>query len=210
MTSTTRMTRMTLAGGAALALALSLSACSDDSSQDADRSTSVTTASDGSEFNQADVDFATRMIPHHAQAVQMVVMAQGRPLSTGVAELMDDIRNAQVPEIETMADWLVAWDEPVPETSLDHSNAENGQMPGMDDMGDMVGMMSEGQMDDLDSAADSGFEAMWLEMMEEHHDGAITMAKQEISDGHNPDAIALAEDIVTSQTAEIALMEELR
>jgi uncharacterized protein (DUF305 family) len=75
------------------------------------------TASEGSEFNRADVNFTTQMMPHHAQAVQMVVMAQGRDLSAPVSSLMEDIRIAQVREIETMADWLSTWDEPIPETS---------------------------------------------------------------------------------------------
>ena len=117
-----------------LALAFGLNACGGDEADPAATDT-VRTASDGSEFNQADVDFATQMIPHHAQAVQMVVMAQGRTLDPEVATLMEDIRNAQVPEIETMTDWLSTWDEPVPETSLDHANAGHGDgMDGMDGM----------------------------------------------------------------------------
>ena len=199
--------RSLTAGVAALGLALALTACRGDADGGSDAA--VMTASDGSEFNRADVDFATQMIPHHAQAVQMVVMAQGRDLSAPVSSLMEDIRIAQVPEIETMADWLTTWDEPIPETSLDHANAENGQMPDMSEMDGMEGMMSKAEMDELDAAPDADFEQLWLSMMREHHAGAISMAQAEVEDGHSPEAIALAEEIITSQSAEIDLMEDL-
>ena len=198
---------------AGLVLTLGLTACGGDDTDPS--SDAVSTASDGSEFNQADVDFATRMIPHHAQAVQMVVMAQGRELDPEVASLMEDIRDAQVPEIETMSDWLVTWGEPVPETSLDHANAghdgdgHGGSGMDMSEMGDMPGMMDDERMDGLDLAQGGAFEEMWLEMMIEHHEGAIEMAEAEVEDGHHTDAIALAEDIIESQTAEIETMRGL-
>lgn len=204
--------RTALAAVAGLALTFGLSACGGDEADPA-ASDTVRTASDGSEFNQADVDFVTKMIPHHAQAVQMVVMAQGRTLDPEVETLMQQIRDAQVPEIETMSDLLTTWEEPVPETSLDHANAGHGDgMDGMDgmEMDEMSGMMSESRMDDLDQAQGSGFQEMWLEMMTEHHEGAIEMAETEVEDGVSPDAIALAEQIIDSQTAEIETMKELR
>ena len=46
-------------------------------------------------------------------------------------------------------------------------------------------------------------------MMIEHHEGAIEMARTEQDEGQNPDAIALAEDIEATQTAEIATMEDM-
>ena len=211
-----RRTRVALAAVAGLALAFGLSACGGDDDAPA-ASETVQTASDGSEFTDVDVDFITGMIPHHAQAVQMVVMAQGRTLDPEVAALMEDIRNAQVPEIETMSDLLTAWDEPVPETSLDHANADHGDdegMGGMDsddmDMDEMSGMMSEGRMDDLDGAQGSAFQQMWLAMMTEHHEGAIEMSEAQLADGRNADAIALAEQIIEAQKAEIEIMEQLR
>jgi uncharacterized protein (DUF305 family) len=201
-----RAGRRTLALAAALLATVTVSACggTDDA---AGPPSAVQTATDGSTFNQADVDFATRMIPHHAQAVQMVVMAQGRDLDPEVAALMEQIRSAQVPEIESMSDWLSSWGEPVPETSLDHSNA-GGDMMDMD-MGDMSGMMTADQMGALESATGSGFQDMWLTMMVAHHEGAIEKAAVEVEEGTNADATALAADIIESQTAEIDTIEEL-
>ena len=164
------------------------------------------TAANGDVYNDADVEFATEMIPHHADALVMVDMTQGRRLSPEFARLTEDIREAQAPEIELMADWLTDWGEEVPETSRDHVNSHMGD--GDMGMGDGMGM----DPDDLAELRDSGanmFETMWMQMMIEHHEGAIEMAETEQAEGLFPDAIALAESIETSQTAEIELMEEL-
>jgi uncharacterized protein (DUF305 family) len=76
-------------------------------------------------------------------------------------------------------------------------------------MDGMEGMMSKAQMDELDAAPDADFEQLWLSMMREYHAGAITMAHAEVEDGHKREAIALAEEIITSQSAEIDPMEDL-
>ncbi|MGA8846945.1 MAG: DUF305 domain-containing protein [Nocardioides sp.] len=211
MTSTTAQHAFAWRRRAAVVVALiattAISACG--SSDDAVDPGAVSTAANGSTFNTADVDFATEMIAHHAQAVQMVVVAQGRELDPAVAALMDEIRSAQVPEIETMVDWLTAWDEPIPETSLDHSNAghDMGDMSSnMSDMSDMPGMMSADQMGALEDSTGERFQSMWLERMISHHEGAIQMAELEVENGTNTDAVALAQNLVTSQTVQIETM----
>ena len=75
------------------------------------------------DHNDADVAFATDMIQHHAQALSMVDLTEGRTLDPEVKQLAEDIRATQAPEIEKMADWLQDWDEKVPATMRDHSNA---------------------------------------------------------------------------------------
>ena len=189
------------------AAALVLAGCGDK-----DTSNTATTIDASEPFNDADVSFATDMIPHHAQALVMVDMTRGRTLDPEFEQLTEDIRDAQAPEIEMMAGWLDDWGQPVPATSRDHMHADNGS--GMDGMGgmdgdDMPGMMSDDDLDELGSTGDSRFEDMWLRMMIEHHEGAIEMAKVEQADGEYPDAIALAESIESSQTAEIAKMEAM-
>ena len=82
-------------------------------------------------------------------------------------------------------------------------------MDGMDDTGDMPGMMSQDELDQLESATDDQFQDMWLHMMVEHHEGAVEMAQQEQRDGEFPEAVQLAESIEQSQTEEIRTMQEL-
>ena len=74
---------------------------------------------------------------------------------------------------------------------------------------DMPGMASEGEMEALGDASGSAFEQMWLQMMTEHHEGAIEMAEEEVADGEFPDTVALAEEIAQAQAAEIAQMEDM-
>jgi uncharacterized protein (DUF305 family) len=50
---------------------------------------------------------------------------------------------------------------------------------------------------------------MFLTMMIEHHAGAIEMARTEQSEGENPEAVALADDIDVAQSAEIETMQGL-
>jgi len=97
------------------------------------------------------------------------------------------------------------------DTDAGHMGMDHGAMgDNMDELdGDMPGMMSDDQLDALGDASGSPFDAMWLRMMIEHHEGAIEMARTEQDEGQNRDAIALAEDIEATQTAEIATMEDM-
>lgn len=156
------------------------------------------------DHNDADVTFAQQMIPHHEQAIEMAELAGNLAASKAVSDLAADIEAAQGPEIDTMTGWLESWGEDVPE--------EEG-MAGMDDAdmssGDMNGMMSDEQLAELEAATGTKFDRMFLTMMIEHHEGAIEMAQAEQAEGQNPDAKALAGDIETAQTEEIATMREL-
>ena len=191
---------------AALAVAPILAGCGGSEGGDEPASTTKT-AANGDVYNEADVAFAQQMIPHHAQALAMADLTRGRELSPEVEQLAAGIMEAQTPEIETMTHWLTGWEEEVPATMRDHANAEGDDMGDMND--DMPGMMSQEEMEALESAPDSEFEDMWLEMMVEHHEGAIEMARTEQEHGEFADAVAMAEDIEAGQTAEITKMKGL-
>jgi uncharacterized protein (DUF305 family) len=169
------------------------------------------TASNGDVFNDADVEFATAMIPHHAQALEMVTLTVERDLDPEVQALAEGIQAAQVPEVEQLSDWLTAWDEAVPATSLDHANAHGDEhdQQGLEGTEDMPGMMSADDMRALENSSAADFQDLWLEMMVEHHRGAVEMARTQQADGEFADAVALAESIESSQTAEIEQMESL-
>jgi len=167
--------------------------------------------------NSADVDFASQMIPHHQQALRMVEITRGRTLSPEMKKLTEDIEAAQGPEIRLMQGWLKAWDEPAPESTdgggmggMQGPDGDSSDMPGMNgDSSDMPGMMTDQQLGDLKGTQGSGFETMWLQMMIRHHEGAITMAKDEQRQGSYGPALKLAKSIETSQQAEIDHMREL-
>ena len=166
-------------------------------------SSSSPSTSQSADFNDADVKFATDMIPHHRQAVEMAKLAESRAENPEVKSLAKQIEGAQDPEIQTMTAWLQTWGAPVPDEM-------SGDMGGMDHGGDsMAGMMTSEDMESLKNASGAEFDKMFLTMMIEHHKGAIEMAKTEQSEGSNEDAIALAEQIEQAQTEEIATMQDL-
>ncbi|MCF6379928.1 DUF305 domain-containing protein [Nocardioides KLBMP 9356] len=199
---TTRYSRA-LALTFALAVATGLSACGTDDRSSEGAPAAERTAANGDVHNDADVEFATEMIPHHADALVMVDMTQGRDLSPDFAALAEEVLATQAPEIETMADWLSAWGEEVPETSRDHVNSHD--MGGMDD-GTGMDPDDMAALEDADGAA---FEQTWLRMMIAHHEGAIEMAQVEQRDGTFEDAVELAESIESGQAEEIAAMEDM-
>ena len=191
----------------ALVAVTALAGCGDSDASDA-KPSAARTAPNGDVYNDADVMFAQQMIPHHAQAIVMADMTRGRELSPEVAQLAASIMEAQTPEIETMTDWLNAWGEDIPETMRDHANAHGDGMGDMEG-NDMPGMMSQDDMDALESASDAEFEDMWLEMMVEHHEGAIEMAQDEQAAGSFAAAIDLAATIQDGQTTEVDQMTDL-
>jgi uncharacterized protein (DUF305 family) len=148
--------------------------------------------------NKADVQFATDMISHHAQAIQMSDLVLGLTNDAKVKALATKIKAEQSPEIASMTGWLKGWKATVPDASQ-----------AMADGMAMNGMMSSADMNKLASASASSSASLFLTMMPEHHQGAIDMAKQENSAGSNPEAKQLAQSIIDSQTAEIAQMKTL-
>lgn len=166
----------------------------------------------GPDHNDADVSFATDMVRHHAQAVAMADLTIGRTgLDAEVADLAEQIRKDQTPEINTMSDWLEEWGEQVPRTGYGsrdgHTHSQKGM--GMQDLGDMPGMMTSEEMHGLDATKGAAFQRRWLEMMVEHHQGAIRMARTEVAEGEDQDTRALARRIIEGQQAEVDTMRTL-
>jgi uncharacterized protein (DUF305 family) len=151
-------------------------------------------ASPAADVNNADMQFTMMMIPHHEQAVEMADMILAKDgIDERVITLAEQIKAAQGPEIELMESWLDDWGTPM------------GDMDGMDH----GGMMSDTDMQALEDATGAEASRLFLEQMIVHHEGAIEMAQTEIDNGQNADVIALAENIIASQTTEITTMEDI-
>lgn len=194
--------RTTATAALTLATALTLAGCADStgsgSTPGMDRGSSSSSPSVViANYNDADVMFAQMMIPHHQQAVEMADMILAKDgIDTRVITLAEQIKAAQQPEIEQLQGWLEEWG----------ADNDMGGMGGMDH-GD--GMMSDGDMQTLEAATGTEASRLFLEQMTMHHEGAITMAQDELDNGQNPDALAMAKTIVETQTAELATMQEL-
>lgn len=199
---TTRMSRAYLVGGA-LALSLAVSACTGATTPAGAPAPTIPSASAqagvSTDRNEADTRFAQMMIPHHRQAVAMAGVAVERTANPDVKALAEQIQAAQDPEIERMTGFLQAWGAAVPaEDDMDHT-----------DMGDMSGMMTPEQMNELQGAGGAEFDRMFLEMMIAHHEGAVRDSEREVAEGVNPQAKDLAQQIISAQNAEITQMRQM-
>ncbi|WP_328773907.1 DUF305 domain-containing protein [Streptomyces sp. NBC_00286] len=192
------------AGVAALVLAACGGGGHDMGSMGSDSSPSASASAKAGNHNDADVSFATDMIQHHRQAVEMADLAADRASSQEVEDLATKIKGAQDPEIKTMSGWLTSWGEEVP---ADMSGMEGHDMGDMSS--DMPGMMSSEDMDRLEKASGAEFDKMFLEMMIKHHEGAVEMAETQKADGKYGPAVKLADDVITAQTAEIEQMNKM-
>ena len=185
--------------GAAVVAALILAGCAGTSGMEGMGDPTSPPSSDSSAvFNNADETFATEMIAHHQQAIEMAdLLLDKEGVDERVTNLALAIKEAQAPEIETMTQWLTDW-------GLDPAGSG---MEGMDHSSG--GMMSDDDMAALEQAIGAEASSLFLEQMVMHHQGAIDMAQQELDNGENPDAIALAAKIIDDQTAEIATMQDI-
>ena len=190
-----------LAALAALTTALFLSSCStsaSDSHADHPQTDQPVITGQPAGYNADDVAFAANMIPHHQQAVDLSAMVPDRCTNAGLVALADQISAAQQPEINVMNVFLVQWNEN-PDTNSGHAGHGSTTQ----------GMVDAGTMTKLESLSVEEFDKLWLASMISHHQGAIEMAKAEVANGDNVDAKTVANNIVTTQEAEIGQMKQM-
>lgn len=195
-----------LALGLVLVTGVGFGACSSDHSGMSGMSSSTTIEIPANaNYNATDIGFAQGMIPHHAQAIEMADLALTNTKNPDVLALANKIKAAQSPEIVKLSGWLRDWGQSVPSTASGSMDHDMSGTPGMM----MDGMMSQADMDRLETSTGTEFDRLWIELMIQHHEGAVKMSKTEVAGGKNPDAIALAQVIISSQQAEITTMESL-
>jgi len=181
-----------------LVATLGLSACTSNNDANSDSSMGsggmmgTDTANEVGDLSQADVMFLQMMIAHHEQAVEMSTLAETNSTNPEVLALAAQIKAAQVPEIELMSKLLTDAGQAM---MMDHSMGDNGMM-GMDDMSALA------------AATGKDFDVLFLTGMIAHHEGAIDMTNP-VADSENMEVKTLVENIITSQTAEIAEMTKL-
>ena len=160
-------------------------------SNDRDHMDSMMGNSQNSEYSKNEIMFAAMMIPHHEQAVTMSNFALTNTTNPGILDLAQRIKAGQEPEIVQMNTWL-----------------DGGYSMMGHDGHQMGGMLSDEDLAKLETLKDKEFDEMFLKSMIEHHEGAIQMT-QMILNSSNSEVKTLADNIVSSQTKEIAEMKEL-
>ena len=162
-----------------------------------------------SNFSQRDLMFAQMMIPHHEQALEMSAVALENSANETIRALAQQIYDGQGPEIEVMQGWLKmapsggGMSHEMPDgTMIDNGLVDGGMMA----PNAMAGMASEATMAELATLTSPQFDIVFLQLMIEHHEGALQMVMM-IENSANDEAQALAREVIAAQTAEI---EEMR
>ncbi|MEW1613652.1 MULTISPECIES: DUF305 domain-containing protein [unclassified Streptomyces] len=145
--------------------------------------------------NSADFRYAKMMIEHHSQALVMTELAPVRASSTAVKRLAERISAGQKPEIGAMEGWLK------------RNGGEDREQP--HDHAGMPGMASETQLEELRAARGKAFDEIFLKLMVTHHQGAVTMASEALSEGNDVIVEEMAGDVAAQQTVEIDRMRAL-
>jgi uncharacterized protein (DUF305 family) len=160
-------------------------------------------------YSDADVEFMSGMIPHHAQAVIMAGWAPSHGARQDVAVLCERIVVGQRDEIAMMQGWLRDRGLPVPDAT---STRHRMKMDGVEHDMLMPGMLTDEEMAALDRARGPDFDRLFLTGMIKHHQGAIDMVDALFkSYGAAQDEVVFkfASDVYADQSIEINRMNEM-
>lgn len=163
-------------------------------------------------YTEADIEFMSGMIHHHAQAIAMSRWAPSHGASASVQRLASRIINAQHDEIGIMQRWLRDRNQPVPDPDAAGMKGMTMMMNGEEHEMLMPGMLTEAQMKKLDEARGKEFDRLFLTFMIQHHSGAVSMVKDLFgSYGAAQDELVFkfANDVNVDQTTEIARMRKM-
>jgi uncharacterized protein (DUF305 family) len=157
-------------------------------------------------YTVADIQFISKMIGHHAQAIEMARLAPTNGARASVQTLAERIINAQQDEITLMKQWLADRRQPLPDV---HPTA-HGMQHGNHAM--MPGMITPDQMKQLEAARGAEFDRLFLTFMIQHHRGAVTMVRELFDTpgaAQDQAVFKIASDVNVDQTTEIARMSQM-
>jgi uncharacterized protein (DUF305 family) len=152
--------------------------------------------------NSAEAGFARDMSVHHAQAVQMSMIAAQNATVPEVRGLAQSIALTQQAQIGMMTVWLQDWN-----LNPTGSGPRMAWMPdGSSELvnGLMPGMATQDQINQLINARGQQVDILYCQLMLRHHLGGIHMVEGLLQESHNSEVRALAETMLTGQQGEIA------
>ena len=157
-------------------------------------------------YINADVKFLQGMIVHHEQAILMSEMADIRTNNETILDLAKRIDASQKDEINFMESWLKDRNEFQNISNSSHQNHK------MHTSMNMEGMATPKQLDDLRDAKSTDFDRLFLQLMINHHDGALQMVeelKKYPGNAYDPILNEFVSDLINDQGVEIERMNVL-
>ncbi|MEV4663819.1 DUF305 domain-containing protein [Micromonospora echinofusca] len=153
----------------------------------------------------AEAGFARDMMTHHAQAVEMGLVAFDKGSDPEVRSIGGDIATAQQGEIGTMHTWLRSW-------GLDPGGSE----PSMSWMSDGAGLVKNGlmpgmatpeEMAKLHAAQGRELDVLFLQLMIKHHLGGIHMIDGILEVSDEPDVVRTAQTMKNTQRNDLTNLQ---
>jgi len=157
--------------------------------------------------DSADAGFARDMSTHHAQAVEMGMIAFQKASLPEVRTLGGDIALTQKGQIGVMSTWLKDWGLDVNTTRAPMSWMPNGQAELVNNL--MPGMATREEVAKLNSATGKQVDILFCQYMLRHHLGGIHMVDDVLAQNPRPEVRDLAQTMKQNQTAEVSVLRTL-
>jgi len=157
----------------------------------------------------ADAGFARDMAVHHQQAVEMSYIVRDRTKDVEVRRLAYDIAQTQANQRGMLLGWLDLWDLPKVSADPPMTWMDMGDMPSAGEGSLMPGMATDSEMKKLGTLNGKQAEIFYLQLMTDHHQGGIHMAKGCVDKCEVGVEKRLAQGMVDAQQSEIDLMASM-
>lgn len=141
--------------------------------------------------------FLDTMAMHHQMATHMASLVESRSSNQELKDMAKKMMAEQEKEIAQLKGWKEQWYAGKPE-------AMNMKMPGMPES--MKGMSG----DKLSSLKGEKFDRMFVDMMSQHHKGAIKMAQTAAPKLEHAEVKEFATEVVAMQKKEVAHIAEMK
>lgn len=153
----------------------------------------------------AEAGFARDMSTHHAQAVEMAMLAHQKASDPDVRQLAADIALTQQAQVGMMRTWLHEWHLDPTGTQPRMAWMPEGSA-GLKD-GLMPGMATDAEREQLRTATGRDFDILFLKLMRTHHLGGIHMADGVLELSDDDEVRELAQTMVNGQKGEIDVIQ---
>jgi uncharacterized protein (DUF305 family) len=167
-------------------------------------STRLSTPDDGS----AEAGFARDMSAHHAQAVEMALIAYPKATNPEVRTMAYDIATSQEYQIGVMQTWLSTW-----RLSPTSSRPAMAWMPAgskeLSPDGLMPGMATTAELAQLRAATGKDVDIQFCQLMLRHHLGGIHMIDGLLEMSGNDEVRAAAQGMRNAQSNDVAIMQRM-
>jgi uncharacterized protein (DUF305 family) len=164
-----------------------------------------------------EVGFAQDMSVHHLQAVTMANWARDHTTDPQVKQLAFDIESSQTEQVGRMKGWLMIWDQPEQTTGaymqwmtepMTHGGMSMANISPANGAA-MPGMATDSELSKMRGLTGKALDVDFLQLMLRHHQGGTAMAQYAQDHSSSSVVQALTKSILTSQGAEMTLMQQM-